>query len=557
MVGLKPAPERWMMPALLASLYAVLWLQDELDWARPLFLIHLGVFLLWQPVWAGRQRVGSPALGALLALAALGWLAMGGWFLAFWLSGLIGLVGGRVHAARARRARLVHLLALAFLLLALLAWLIPGMLGTQSATAQWLKMALPTLIVAMALTPPERQRSRDAGSLDFFYGINLFLLVNVLILGTLVVHAYGAMAYYPALVLTTVGMAGALGLLGWLWGPRGEFGGLGTLLSRYLLSLSLPFEEWSRALAQLAAQPSTPPEFLRAACEEMKHLPGVTGGHWQTPNDRDRFGEFAAITSEFRHGDLLLTIHSHHPLGPALQLHLRLLVDLLGEFYLAKQREAKLRQHAYLQAVHETGARLTHDVKNLLQSLKTLCAAAEASDTDSAAFRALVGRQLPQISQRLELTLEKLRAPEPSTVETRPANAWWAEFRQRHAAEHIQFTGKPLREVDEVPAEAFDTVADNLLDNARHKRAGDAEIRITVDFSWHFGPVLTVSDTGQPVPPELLNHLFEAPVASHTGLGLGLMQSARLAARSGFVLRLEQNEAGKVSFVLRRDAMAT
>ena len=39
---------------------------------------------------------------------------------------------------------------------------------------------------------------------------------------------------------------------------------------------------------------------------------------------------------------------------------------MVGEFYENKRRETVLRRNAYLQAVHETGARMTHDIKNLL-----------------------------------------------------------------------------------------------------------------------------------------------------------------------------------------------
>ena len=56
-----------------------------------------------------------------------------------------------------------------------------------------------------------------------------------------------------------------------------------------------------------------------------------------------------------------------------------------------------MQANAYTQAVYETGSRLTHDVKNLLQSLKTLCSAAEYSQPDQAAsLQTLMQRQLPQ-----------------------------------------------------------------------------------------------------------------------------------------------------------------
>jgi len=72
-----------------------------------------------------------------------------------------------------------------------------------------------------------------------------------------------------------------------------------------------------------------------------------------------------------------------------------------AEFYVAKLREAQLRQSSYLQAVHETGARTTHDIKNLLQSLNVLCSVAAREDyRDWAQLQGLVRRQLPMVAQR-------------------------------------------------------------------------------------------------------------------------------------------------------------
>ena len=88
---------------------------------------------------------------------------------------------------------------------------------------------------------------------------------------------------------------------------------------------------------------------------------------------------------------------------------MRLLTQVVGEFYEGKRREAMLRRNAYLQAVHETGARLTHDMKNLLQSLYTLTSMAPRGEDD--AYGALLQRQLPQLTKRLQGTLDKLRSP--------------------------------------------------------------------------------------------------------------------------------------------------
>ena len=96
-------------------------------------------------------------------------------------------------------------------------------------------------------------------------------------------------------------------------------------------------------------------------------------------------------------------------LSPALFLHMRLLAQVVGEFYEGKRRESALRADAYLQAVHETGARLTHDIKNLLQSLYALTSMAPKEAAEG--YAGLLQRQLPQLTRRLHATLEKLRAP--------------------------------------------------------------------------------------------------------------------------------------------------
>ena len=63
---------------------------------------------------------------------------------------------------------------------------------------------------------------------------------------------------------------------------------------------------------------------------------------------------------------------------------------------------------------------------------------------------------------------------------------------------------------------------------------------------------LTVCDTGAAVPKAIAAQLFDAPVSSHTGLGVGLYHAARQAADLGYRLRLVANEQGIVCFALTR-----
>jgi signal transduction histidine kinase len=98
--------------------------------------------------------------------------------------------------------------------------------------------------------------------------------------------------------------------------------------------------------------------------------------------------------------------------------------------------------------------------------------------------------------------------------------------------------------------ELFDSVAENLLQNAVAKRRAGAGLGIAATLAWNGGPALSVCDTGAAIPEPIARQLFAAPVASTQGLGVGLYQAARLAIASGYRLHLESNVAGKVCLVL-------
>ncbi|MBI1966245.1 MAG: HAMP domain-containing histidine kinase, partial [Betaproteobacteria bacterium] len=339
--------------------------------------------------------------------------------------------------------------------------------------------------------------------------------------------------------------------LSWLWNPRSGFVGIGHMLSRYLMSLGLPFEQWIQRLAGLAEQETQPQHFLSLALQHMLELPWVAGLEWEARLGQGECGVKSGYSAEFWFQDLRLKIYTHWSLSPAVLLHLKLLTQMVGYFYDAKRREQVQRRSAYTQAIYETGARLTHDVKNLLQSLHSLCAAAETSSADQAqALQTLMQRQLPQITQRLNVTLDKLRSPQQADATEVEAAHWWAGLVQRYAGRNIQFqVDGPAKDV-RLPAELFDSVADNLIENALNKPGG---LQVRVTFSAARGGTLTVCDDGAVIAKDMADQLFEAPVPSQTGLGVGLYQSAQQADRFGYRLALAANEPGMVCFVLTRE----
>ena len=103
-----------------------------------------------------------------------------------------------------------------------------------------------------------------------------------------------------------------------------------------------------------------------------------------------------------------------------------------------------------------------------------------------------------------------------------------------------------------MPAELFDSVSDNLLQNALQKGRLADGLSITVSFeAIDSGFVLAVSDDGEPMSDSVAQRLFDAPVSSSkTGLGVGLYQAYRYARERRYDLRLASNEQGRVCFEL-------
>jgi signal transduction histidine kinase len=377
------------------------------------------------------------------------------------------------------------------------------------------------------------------------------LLLLVVILGSFTFMTLGRLSYLEALTYTVLMIGGAVLLIGLAWNPRAGIAGLSVFFSRYLFSIGLPLEKWLHFLAELSQLETRPERFLSEAAAALARLPWVAGASWRAGETAGEEGEQSAHIVEFSNSAVSLQVYSRYRMSPALHWHLYLLGELLGEFYLAKLREEKLRQASYLQAVHETGARMTHDIKNLLQSLNVLCSVAgRDEDRDSPQLHALMRRQLPMIAQRLSETLEKLQRPQEAAESYIPAQAWWEGLARQYRNEGVDFEAQKLAPSARLPRSLFDTVADNLIRNALAKRASDGGIAVRVLFECGSQVSLRVCDSGVSVPDDLAAELLRTPVRSRGGLGIGLYQAARLAESSGYALALETNRDGQVCFAL-------
>ncbi|MCA1977826.1 MAG: sensor histidine kinase [Thiobacillus sp.] len=550
---------RWL-GLMLLSLHAAVVMGADSTTTRAFLLAHYGLFLLWQPLIRSETRIEPRLALPVLAMAALLVLADSTWVMALWLSILAGLVGAAAASQSERGPRLAYLLALTYLLALLMAWVLPQTLeagALPDALRASVMVGLPVLPLAIVFMPAAKQKGQ-ASTLDFVYGLMLSLLVIVLALGVFAVMAITRTSYAWALMQTLLGMAALLLALSLLWNPRAGFAGLGQVTSRYLLSVGLPFEAWARRLATLAERERDPESFVRGALADLREMPWIRGGRWQAARGSGEFGEPAAHEVVHQFHGLTLTWQSARPLTPALALHARLLSQLLGYFYAAKVREQTLREQAYSQAIHDTGARLTHDVKNILQSMKTLLAAADVSTPeDSERLLALMKRQLPQLASRLSQTVDKLKQPAEMETEKVAARDWWAALRTRYEHDDVRFAAEGEPDATPLPQDLFDSVADNLLANALRKRQGEQAVAIEVRLALHPLPTLTVTDSGSAAPEHVARNLFLSPVASDFGLGVGLYQAARQAARLGYTLDLDENQAGHVRFRLQARASRT
>ena len=545
-----PHTGRWLSLALLLTLHGALWLGLQHPLARPLLFMHLGFFLVWQPLWRSETNLGRTRALMILAGSLLMLIWLNGWLLAFWVAGLFALVGARAFTLYSRWMRIYHLLVMSYLLAVLLLYLAPllfSLLELREVTRNLMDYGLPLLLLLMALLPVEREQAQAAQVVDFFYVVLLFMLVVVLVLGSLAFMTLKQVDYLSALLATLTFMAAALFILGALWRPQSGFGGFQAGFSRYVLSIGTPLENWLQQLASDAQQQQTPHGFLQSASAHLAEMPWIAGLAWVSEEGRGTLGISSPHRIELTDQDLSLTLFMLSSVSPSVLLHMRLLVRVLGYFYQAKRREQRLAEITRQQVIYETGARLTHDLKNMLQSLFALTSIAQH---EPAKARPILQRQLPQLTQRIETLLGKLKTPQSTADEVQiPLPDWWGRLRERYRHREIEWQTKG-KSATTIPPELFDCVADNLIENASNKRLREPGIRITVSLDADT-QTFSVTDNGSAIPPPQAHSLLHTVVPSEDGLGVGLYQAARWAQQQGWQLHLAANQPGEVRFELK------
>lgn len=515
---------------------------------RLLWLVALGLFLIWQPFVAGERPIRLQQGVALFLVALLTAGVLGPWLLLIWCGALAAVIGGRVLWTEWRRERLGYLLAFGYLVAVSVFGVVPEISPAvvldplpRELFARYLPLFLPFLLVF----PAQSLRRRAGDAFDLFYGMLVFLVLAVFILGALAYMLVGGVSYVESLFQTSLTLAGALLVVAWAWNPRAGFSGIGSAVSRYLLSMGMPLEQWLMRLSEESEREAHPERFLAAAMQHMRGMPWIRGALWKIPDDTGRFGIDTAFPQVFQAEGILLTVYFRYAPSPAMRWHVEWLLRLVAEFYLVKRQTHELQRMGYLQAVYETGARVTHDVKNLLQSMQLLCYAA-TQPGDPGDVAALLARQLPQITERLKVTLEKLQSPQVERADEVNADQWWSALQARYAHAKLDWVAGSSSELL-IPEALFDRVAENLLQNALAKRQRTAGLGISVSFR---DGVLKVADDGEAIPAGMAGSLLREPVGSEDGLGIGLYHAARQAEGLGYCLRLVENRTGCVAFEL-------
>jgi signal transduction histidine kinase len=545
--------EHRLLGLMLFSLLAAVYQDDNSTIALSFLIVHFGVFLLWQPVVKKQATFNTRQLIILstLIFAFIYWFNP--WLNAFWTLLLLTLLTGRIFARGLSRAAYGFAVIILFLELILITTPELFQLAALSSSIQsTFSMGLIILPLSLLFIPVTDTTSKQ---IDFIRGFFVVLLVIFLCMSSVLISLTAHQPYIESLAISVFILSLFLLLTAILWTPRGGFAGLARLWEKYILDIGGPFEEWITHVSTLETNTSLRAEnFLAASLHYLMQQHWICGVYWQTETDDGFEGNKSSYQVSINDEKLKLILHTYNPVGPSLILHAKLLLSVLTFYYRAKSQEQQLIKQAHMQAIYETGSKLTHDMKNILQSTHTMTQIINDNDSQMSEIIAILKKQMPLLTQRLNTTLEKLRAPQNTDLVTKSLNGsllhWWNQLQHRYTDRHIQFSTDINKDQD-IPIDVFTTVIENLLDNARSKRIREPELKIAVQLTGSNEQLrLSVSDTGSAITEQIAQRLFNDVVSSQDGFGIGLYQSYELAKNHGFNLYIEDNTSGHVNFTL-------
>ncbi len=546
---------------MLFSLLAAILPGQSAALAQSLLIIHFGFFLLWQPLLKQQQTFNLSSLLVLILLVLTFILWFNPWFNAFWVLILLSLLTGRIFNRGFER--IVYGYAVFLLLLQLVLIITPQLFGLNGLSPAFQTAANNMIMFApllLILAPASQGSSQHV---DFIRGFLVVLLTIFLCMSSVLVSFTTKQAYIPSLISSIGILSIFLIITSLLWAPPGGFAGLAQIWEKYLLNIGGPFEQWLNHIATEENKTANRPlEFLDASLQYLFQQPWVSGVTYIIQSKHS--GPSQVLVGQagkhqiFHHDELIqLTIYTHTSVGPALSLHAKLILRVLVFYYRAKLQEQQIIKQAHLRAIYETGSKLTHDVKNILQTTQTMTQIINDNDAEMQAIIAVLKKQMPLLNQRLQTTLNKLKSPQSSTNSTEKnlisLLTWWQQLQLRYQDSFVNFSSEVTDDFV-IPFDIYNTVAENLLENARNKKSREPDIQVNACLlKQDDNIVFQVCDTGSAFPEDKLGLLFEEALPSEDGYGIGLYQSGELAKKHHYRLWLYTNQPQAVCFRLQKD----
>ena len=540
-----------ILASVLLLYHLLIWAVDGRLLKLALTFILYGLFLLWQPLWSKQARINKGPV----AIVTLIFILLAYWFpnesLVFFGLILCGLIGSRLLSQTAFRS--FDLLALLIMTLEMAVGLIPDTFAQISLPplfGEYMQTVILVPVLLFYFAPNPDHQTQGRSQVDLMHGLLAATLLFIVLLGGIVINLLYGVEYIDGLLLTVFIVATLTIGISWFWNPGIGYSGIGVLWNRYAMTIGGPFETWINTLTTLIEERYlTPSEYLEAACEHLVENDWLNAIQWNFENFKVSAGEKTGTRLEHKLDDqVTVVIYFKADPGTALEQHTILLIRMAYQFYLAKLNQEKMRAQEHFATIHHTGARLTHDIKNILQSIKTSIEILDM-DKDTPESQKLLQTNLQQIGTRLESTLNKLRAPKLNTqINLVDCHKWIERITKQHNANDRMRFHSDIENNITLPIDLFDSVADNLIANALKKFSAkkiDVRLLCTEDIV-----VLSVCDDGDPISAEIEKNLFAQPVSSGSGMGIGLYQAAIMAHAFNYELELSQNERGRVCFNL-------
>lgn len=534
----------------LVPLHAAFFLDLAGDWTKVLFVHHIALLLIWLSEWKSVRTAAYYYLVGATTIAVLSWFFLDWLSVTIWLTLITTLSIERPVSSQSHN--LSFTVTAAYLLTTLYFTAVPNLINIplpQSSllvTSGFLAIAILVAITSSLLGQKIPSRSQQPPQSVYLWPLAIMLISTLIIV---LLYARSNIDYTLAVAMGIACAIVATTIVGnTLSQSSTEPSGRN---SNDEMHDTAPLESWLLALSDNTDNLQIPEDYLAENLSNLVKLPWISGGKWTAFGHCGQFGKVSPYESTLDVDEIHIKLYSPDEHTPTQLRNSQLLLRTLKIGFESKVREQTLKKHSYLEAIYETGARVTHDVKNVLQSMNTLISAASGSTPEQAVdLQKLFQTQLPNLAQRLERTLSKLQDPGDVSRTFQVGRIWWENLKLQYANRGIQFK-EDLAEDHLIPRDLFDRVAQNLLENAVRKQQSETSISITAKFITTSKQLtFSVCDSGSPVSSDVAKTLLQRPIDSTGGFGIGLYQAAKQAKQEGYVLDLVTNRRNKVCFAL-------